>query len=82
MHWPQDSSTKNSRKFSATSSMSRWGPKTMTEPPVGMSSKAIWRANWARGTHVPEAPPICTALASSPPTSLSSSATVMPNGNS
>ena len=34
------------------------------------------------GTHWPEAPPICTALASSPPTSLSSWATVMPRGNS
>ena len=64
VHWPQDSSTKNSRKFSATSRMSRCGPMTMTEPPVGMSSKASARPKSLRRHADAAAPPICTALAS------------------
>ncbi len=39
VHWPHDSSTKNSIRLWATASMSRCGPMTMTEPPVGTSSK-------------------------------------------
>ena len=62
--------------------MSRPGPITMTEPPVGMSSKASRRSKSFFGTHRPDAPPICTALASPPPTSLSNSAIVIPKGNS
>ena len=82
VHWPHDSSTKNSMKFLATRSMSRPGPKTITLPPVDTSSKAILRSNRAAGTQYPLAPPTWTALAPRPPTASSTSAIVIPMGNS
>jgi len=82
MHWPQDSSAKKCWKFSATANMSWPGPKTMIEPPVARSPGDKVRSNSDGGTQVPLAPPTCTALEFSAPTSLRIWRSEVPKGYS
>ena len=83
VHWPQDSSTKNSMKFLATRSMSRCGPKTMIEPPVETSSKASVRRELRGGHAVPGGAADLHGLGVLAADLLAAArATVMPSGNS
>ena len=79
---PQLSCAKKWLKLRATSNMSRCRLKTMNEPAVGTSSKAMRRPNSVSSRQTPDGPETWTACVSTAPQSSSTSRMVTPNGYS